>query len=137
MPTTNAPLAGTAQLPKGADLPVMITEYHFGTVGRGVTGMSLSPVHDEKQQARSYAAYVTAGLQHPNIVGTHWFAYSDHNTVGRPNENYRIGLIDVADTPYFALTSITRTLGERMYGIRLNNDTPLLKQVQWLIKSAD
>jgi len=131
-----APLAGTAQLPKGADLPVMVTEFHFGTIGRGVTGMSLSPVHDEKQQTRSYAAFVTAGLLNKHVVGTHWFAYSDHNAVGRPNENYRIGLIDVADTPYAELTVMTRAIGERMYDTRLNHDKPLLKELRQLIESA-
>jgi len=132
-----APLAGTAQLPKDADLPVMVTEFHFGTMDRGVTGMSLSPVHDQTQRVRSYAAYVTAGLIHPNIVGAHWFAYSDQSAVGRPNENYQIGLIDVTDTPYTGVTKATRAIGDRMYTLRQQQDTHLLDEVEKIIQSVE
>jgi hypothetical protein len=132
-----APLAGSAQLPKEVDLPVMVTEFHFGTMDRGVTGMSLSPVHDQTQRVRSYAAYVTAGLIHPNVVGTHWFAYSDQSAVGRPNENYQIGLIDVTDTPYPAMTAMTRAISERMYQLRQKQNAQLLNEVEKLIQSIE
>ncbi|MEM9019872.1 MAG: beta-galactosidase [Planctomycetota bacterium] len=128
-----APLAGTAQLPKDADLPVMITEYHFGTLDRGVVGMSLSPVHDQTQRARSFGAYTMAGLLHPNIVGAHWFAYSDHSTVGRPNENYQIGLIDITDQPYTEMTEMARRLGERMYASRLEPAEDVMEAIHRLL----
>jgi hypothetical protein len=129
-----AALAGRAQVPRNADVPIMITEFHFGTMDRGITGMSLFPVHDQTQRVRSYAAYVTAAIQHPDIVGTHWFAYSDQSAVGRPNENYQIGLIDIADTPYAKLTTVTRAIGERMYALRQRNDTALLDEVKRLLE---
>lgn len=116
-----APLADTAQLPKDADLPVMITEFHFGTLDRGVVGMSLSPVHGQTQRARSFGAYVLAGVLHPNIVGTHWFAYSDQSTVGRPNENYQIGLIDITDQPYPEMTAMSQQIAKQMYELRLSD----------------
>lgn len=124
-----APLAGTAQLPKDADLPVMITEFHFGTLDRGVVGMSLSPVHGQTQRARSFGAYVTAGVIHPNIVGTHWFAYSDQSTVGRPNENYQIGLIDITDQPYPEMTEMSRAIAERMYRLRLSDNQGIMQAI--------
>ncbi|MEO0475903.1 MAG: beta-galactosidase [Planctomycetota bacterium] len=129
-----APRAGTAQLPKDADLPVMITEFHFGTLDRGVVGMSLSPVHGQTQRARSFGAYAMAGLLDPNIVGVHWFAYSDHSTVGRPNENYQIGLIDITDQPYPEMTEMARRLAERMYPARLNASTDVMDAIhQFLV----
>lgn len=131
-----APLAGRAGLPQDADVPVIISEFHFGTIDRGVTGMSLCPVHDATQRARNYAAYLTAGLIDPNVVGAHWFAWSDHSTVGRPNENYQIGLIDIADTPYPGFVAMTRAVGERMYAIRLDQDAKLLDEVGKLIQRA-
>jgi len=130
-------LAGVGRLPADADLPVMVTEFHFGTIDRGVLGMSLCPVHDQTQRARGYAAYVTAGLLHPNIVGTHWFAYADQPTVGRPGENYQMGMIDITDTPYPEFTAMTRTIGERMYELRLKDDAVLLDEVQTLIRAAE
>ncbi|MEM9019899.1 MAG: beta-galactosidase [Planctomycetota bacterium] len=131
------PLAGTGRLPADADLPVMVTEYDFGTIDRGVLGMSLCPVHDQAQRARGYAAYVVAGLMHPKIVGTHWFAYTDQPTVGRPGENYQMGLIDITDTPYPEVTAITRALGERMYPLRLSAQAKLLDEVRALIEATE
>lgn len=131
-----APLAGTAGLPQDADVPVIISEFHFGTIDRGVTGMSLCPVADQKARERSYAAYMAAGLIHPQVVGAHWFAYSDHSTVGRPNENYQIGLIDITDTPYAGFTAMSRAIGERMYPLRLKRDAKLLEEVGELIEQA-
>lgn len=124
-----ASLAGTAQLPKDADMPVMITEFHFGTSDRGVIGMSLSPVHDQVQRSRSYGAYITAGLLHQNIVGAHWFAYSDQSTVGRPNENYQIGLIDITDQPYEEMIEMSRSIAERMYQLRDQSEADTLTEV--------
>ncbi|MFK7789915.1 MAG: beta-galactosidase [Phycisphaeraceae bacterium] len=132
-----APLAGTAQLPKDADLPVMITEFHFGTLDRGVIGMSLSPVHDQLQRARSYGAYVTAGLLDKHIVGTHLFAYSDHSSVGRPNENYQIGLIDITDQPYPEMTNMSREIARGMYELRLSNESDTMKAIHQVLKSVE
>jgi hypothetical protein len=132
-----APLAGTAQLPKDADLPVMITEFHFGTLDRGVVGMSLSPVHDQTQRSRSFGAYVTAGVLHPNIVGTHWFAFSDQSTVGRPNENYQIGLIDITDQPYPEMIEMSQAIADRMYELRQKQDTQLLNEFQTIVQSIE
>ncbi|MBX2851505.1 MAG: beta-galactosidase [Phycisphaeraceae bacterium] len=131
-----APLAGTAQLPKDADLPVMITEFHFGTLDRGVVGMSLSPVHGQAQRSRCFGAYVTAGLLHPNIVGTHWFAYSDQSTVGRPNENYQIGLIDITDQPYPEMTAMSQVIARQMYEMRLSDDTDTLQAIHRVLAEA-
>ena len=132
-----ATLAGTAQLPKDADLPVLITEFHFGTLDRGVVGMSLSPVHDQTQRARSFGAYVTAGLIHPNIVGTHWFAYSDQSTVGRPNENYEIGLIDITDQPYPEMTAMSQAIARQMYELRTDPDLDTMQAIHRVLSDAE
>lgn len=132
-----APLAGTAQLPKEADLPVMITGFHFGTLDRGVVGMSLSPVHDQAQRARSFGAYVTAGLLHPNIVGTHWFAYSDHCTAGRPNENYQIGLIDITDQPYPEMTAMSQAIARQMYELCSDGDIDTMQAIHRVLTDAE
>jgi Beta-galactosidase len=132
-----SPLANTSLVPKDADIPVMVSEFHFGTISRGILGASLSPVHDKTQAARNYAAYVTAGLIDPRIVGAHWFAYADQPAFGRPHENYGIGMIDIADFPYEEFNAMTRAVGERMYTIRSNKDAKLLDEVGALIRAAN
>ena len=131
-----APLANASQLPKQADVPVMVSEFHFGTISRGILGASLSPVHDRIQAARNYASYIAAGLIDPRIVGAHWFAYADQPAFGRPHENYGIGMIDVADCPYPEFNAMTRVVGEQMYAIRSARDAKHLERVEALLRAT-
>ena len=127
--------AGPGTMPNHVDKPVLITEFHFGCLDRGSLGPSLVPVHNQLQRARSYANYVAAGLLDPRIVGTHWFAYLDQSPLGRPGENYNIGLVDIADSPYPELTRMTSAVGDLMYelrssrrGSRLENTARILRE---------
>lgn len=54
---------------------------------------------------------------HPQFVGTHWFQWQDEPTTGRAwdEENYQIGLVDIADTPYRETVDAVREVGLRMY----------------------
>jgi hypothetical protein len=119
-------LAGTGGLPAEVDRPVMISEYHFGTMDRGVLGTSLYAVHGQTQRARAYAAYTAAGLLNDRIVGAHWFAYSDQCAVGQAWENYQIGFVDITDLPYDEIIAASRVIGERMYELRSDPDADLL-----------
>lgn len=136
-----APLASTVPLPKDVDVPIMISEFHFGTIDRGVTGMSLCPVDGQMARERSFAAYLAAGLIDPRVVGAHWFAYTDQSATGRPNENFQIGLIDTTDTPYEGFTKMSRVIGEQMYQIRMENqhssEAVLLNLLGKLIEQAN
>ena len=76
-------LAGS-HLPEGLGKPCLISEFHFAAPDRGVPGTGLWPVGDQLQRSRAYAGYVMAGVLHPNVVGTHWFAYTDQSAAGRP-----------------------------------------------------
>ena len=131
-----APLASSVPVPDEIDVPVMISEFHFGTIDRGVTGMSLCPVDGQVARERSFAAYLVAGLMDPRVVGAHWFAYTDQPATGKPNENYQIGLIDTTDTPYDGFVAMSRAIGENMYKIRLKKDAQLLEEVGKLIQST-
>lgn len=116
-----AMIAG-ARIPEGFDKPCLNSEFHFGAVDRGVPGPGLRSVANQRQRSRAYTAYVVAGLLHPNIVGTHWFAYSDQSAAGRPGENYQVGFVDVTDTPYPEITTACRKLADNMYSIGVKND---------------
>jgi len=124
------PLAGTGSMPGDIDKPVMVTEFHFGTIDRGVLGPSLYPVHGQTQRARAYAAYVASALIHDKVVGTHYFAYRDQSAVGRPGENYQIGFVDIVDLPYDEVISASRVIGESMYELRSSKDAQLLGWLQ-------
>ncbi len=128
------PLAVTS-LPKKFDKPCLVSEFHFGAPDRGVPGVGLQFVGDQLARSRSYAAYVLDAVLQPNIVGTHWFAYTDQSAAGRPGENYQVGLVDVTDTPYPEITATSRGLAEIMYSLADKEKVDLLPLLEEVWKS--
>lgn len=104
------------QLPDGIDKPVIIGEFHFGALDRGMLHPGLRPVKDQNARAAAYKEYVFSALDHPQLVGTHWFLYGSQPTTGRGDgENYQIGLLDICDTPYHETIAACREVGYDMY----------------------
>ena len=104
---------------EGAEKPVLVGEFHFGCLDRGMFKPGLVPVWSQTERARSYVRFVEGCLQHPLIVGCHWFQYRDQPLLGRGDgEAYEIGFVDVCDRPYPELTRVARAVGESMYGKR-------------------
>jgi hypothetical protein len=106
--------------PDGADVPLLIGEFHFGALDRGLFHTGLVPVANQTERAAAYRSYVEGALRHPQIVGTHWFQYQDQPTTGRvyDEENYQIGFVDIADTPYPETIAASRAVGENLYRLR-------------------
>jgi hypothetical protein len=104
----------------GADVPLLVGEFHFGALGRGPFHPGLVSVTDQDARGRAYRDYVRGALEHPQFVGTHWFQYQDEPATGRvyDEENYQIGFIDVADTPYPEIIGAARAIGGAMYRLR-------------------
>ena len=101
---------------KGAEKPMLVGEFHFGCLDRGMFKPGLAPVWSQTERARSYVRFVEGCLQHPLIVGCHWFQYRDQPLLGRGDgEAYEIGFVDVCDRPYPELTRAARAVGESMY----------------------
>lgn len=107
-------------LPDHLDRPIIIGEFHFPAWDRSFAANAGCGPLAEAQRADGYWYYVTGALENPLIVGTHWFQYLDQPLTGRSDgENFAIGFVDVTDTPYAALTRVTRDLGETLYSHRL------------------
>ena len=101
----------------GADVPLMVGEFHFGALDRGLFHTGLVPTENQAVRAQTYRDYVTGALRHPQFVGCHWFQYRDEPVTGRAwdGENYQIGFVDVADTPYRELIDAAREVGNHLY----------------------
>jgi hypothetical protein len=106
--------------PDGFDAPVMIGEFHFGTITeRGVWGGGLCTAMDMEHAVELFQGYTAEAVKNPLIVGAHWFKFSDQPLTGRKDgENYRIGFVDVADTPYVEMVKACRAVAEAMYPMR-------------------
>lgn len=104
----------------GKDMPLLIGEFHFGALDRGMFHTGLVPVENQTARAQAYTDYVRGAARHPSFVGCHWFQYQDEPTTGRAydEENYQIGFVDIADTPYAETVRASRTVAEGLYRLR-------------------
>ena len=108
------------RLPAGIDLPVVIGEFHFGALDRGMFHTGLRPVENQLARGQAYARYVRGAIENPCLVGSHWFQYVDQATTGRGDgENYQIGFIDICDRPYPETIQACREVGDSLYATRL------------------
>ena len=104
-------------LPPGAeDKPMIVGEFHFGALDRGLFHTGLVATRDQKERAACYCAFVNACLDHPRFVGAHWFQWRDQPLTGRfDGENYQIGFVTVTDAPYPELVEAARKTASGMY----------------------
>ncbi len=104
----------------GGDKPVIIGEFHFGALDRGLFHQGLVPMANQADRAAAYANYMLGAARNPALVGAHWFQWVDEPVTGRSydEENYQIGFVDVADTPYPEMVAASRKAAEALYQTR-------------------
>jgi len=101
---------------KGEEKPLLVGEFHFGCIDRGMFKAGLCPVANQSERGRSYERFAEGCLRHPLIVGCHWFQYRDQPLLGRGDgEAYQCGFVDVCDRPYRELCISARKVGEEIY----------------------
>ncbi len=109
------------KLPDELDMPIVIGEFHFGALDRGLFHTGLRRTENQQDRANKYRSYLESALRNPFIVGTHWFQYKDQPTTGRGDgENYQIGFVDICDSPYPEIVEAARQVGYSMYEQRFN-----------------
>lgn len=98
------------------DKPILITEFHFVNVSGNNLGSGLRSAQDSVQQGRLFREYITRAIEHPQIIGAHWFQWRDQNVGGRfDGENYDVGFFDVADIPNEDLIRAAEERGRNLY----------------------
>ncbi len=92
------------------DKPVLIGEFHFGSDDRGPFGKGVVSVATEAQRGEAYARFLVAAVSNPQIVGAHWFQYTDQPVTGRllDGENSHIGLVGITDIPFGGFVEAVR-----------------------------
>lgn len=108
-------------------LPMLIGEYHFGTVDRGLA-QSLWQVDTQKERGEAFRYYTKNGFAHPGLIGTAWFRWFDQNINGRNDgENYNCGFLDVTDRPYRYMVEAAIETAKSLYDIHAGNKAPVDK----------
>lgn len=97
--------------------PAIIGEFHIGALDRGMWHAGLQSAADQDERARVFQEYVESVIDHPSLVGCHWFQYVDQPLTGRAfdGENYNIGFLSVTDTPYPEMVAAARSTHQTMY----------------------
>ena len=104
--------------------PVIIGEFHFGALDRGMFHTGLVGAKDQADRAARYKEYVGSVVDNPSFIGCHWFQYIDEPVTGRwfDGENYNIGFLDVTDTPYPEMIAAAREIHAQVYSRRHQKD---------------
>ncbi len=99
------------------DRPGLLGEFHFGAVDRGMFHGGIGTAADQADRGVKYAQYVNSAIDHPALVGAHWFQYIDSPTTGRAidGENYNSGFVSTTDRPYPELVEAARRVNRGLY----------------------
>ncbi len=108
------------KLPEGVDKPVIIGEFHFGTIDGGHSHPGLVACASKAECADAYRFYLRTALRHPNFVGCHYYRLIDEHPAGRTmdNENMGVGFLDICDRPYPEMVKAARDVAKEMYTLR-------------------
>jgi hypothetical protein len=123
------------QVPPGADIPIMASEFHFGAVDRGVPSPGLSGSWDQRQRGLAFAHYLASALVEPRFVGVHWFQWIDQSAAGRQDrENHQCGFVDVTGRAYPEFVDLVSKATIAMYPARHSGESDRLKILDKLIR---
>lgn len=106
-------------------LPMIIGEYHFGTVDRGMA-QSLWQVNSQQERGVAYRYYTERAYAHPGLIGTAYFQWCDQDLTGRRDgENYNCGMVDVTDRPYQYQVEAVMETSKRLFDIHTGKLSPV------------
>ena len=107
------------------DMPMIIGEYHFGTVDRGMA-QSLWQVNSQQERGVAYRYYTENAYAHPGMIGTAYFQWCDQDLMGRGDgENYNCGLVDVTDRPHKYQVEAIMETAKRLYAVHSGETSPV------------
>jgi hypothetical protein len=111
------------EVPIDVDIPILISEFHFGAADRGVPSPGLSASWDQRQRGLAFAHYLASALADPRFVGVHWFQWIDQSAAGRwDRENHQIGFVDVTGRAYPVFVNAVSDATAAMYSARTSGD---------------
>lgn len=98
------------------NMPVMIGEFHFGALDRGLDATGIQAVASQADRAKAYRYYMHRAASHPYCLGAHYFTLNDQGYLGRfDGENYQIGFVDVCNKEYTEITEASKTTNKEVY----------------------
>jgi hypothetical protein len=99
--------------------PVILSELGYGAKANGTFG-GPATAYSSADRAQKLQQLLDTAVKQKNVVGVHWYCYTDQPITGRWSdyENTGMGLVDVADNPYPESVQILRDFTKDMYSVR-------------------
>lgn len=98
--------------------PVMIGEFHFGSIDRGLPSTGIKGVASQEDRGKAYRVYMENGLSRDELIGAHFFQWIDQPVFGRVDgENYNIGVLSIAHIPYEETANAMKKTNRHIYEI--------------------
>lgn len=98
------------------NMPVMIGEFHFGALDRGLDATGIQGVASQEDRAKAYRYYMHRCASHPYCLGAHYFTLNDQGYLGRfDGENYQIGFVDVCNKEYPEIIESAKKTNKEVY----------------------
>jgi hypothetical protein len=105
--------------------PVLIGEFHFGSIDRGLPATGIKGVKNQRARGLAYRHYVEKGFSRPEVIGIHYFQWNDQPVTGRfDGENYNIGLVDVTGRLYMEMARQIRKTNMNLFEIASGKKKP-------------
>ncbi|WP_438431445.1 hypothetical protein [Gorillibacterium sp. sgz500922] len=113
--------------------PVMVGEYHFGAIDRGLPATGIRGAEDQEQRGKAIRRYIEEAAALPCCVGVHYFQFNDQPYLGRfDGENYNIGLVDICNREYAEVTEAVQAANARLYDLRLGKTQPFDEPIGYI-----
>lgn len=122
-----APDAATVQkAAQASGRPVLIGEFHFGAIDRGLPANGLRGVATQADRGLAYQYFVEQCAAMPEVIGAHYFQWIDQPFLGRfDGENWQIGIVDVCHAPYPEFAQAAQETHRRLYAVAAGHTPPL------------
>ena len=121
----------TAEITRRSGKPVIIGEYHFGSIDRGLPATGIQGAENQQARGEAYRYYLEQGFSRPELIGIHYFQWMDQPVFGRSDgENYNIGFLDICMHPYRELTDQAKLSHEQMYKVASGEEMPFDKIIR-------
>ena len=115
----------------GVERPVLIGEFHFGSLDAGPCSTGLEGVASQKDRGIAYRHYCERAAAHPYGVGCHYLQCYDQFVLGRfDGENYNIGLFDLCSQPYPEMMEAVRSCGSTLYQVAAGEKEPTQEEAR-------
>lgn len=125
----------TNQVPSEIDLPLLVGEFHFGAVDRGVPSPGLAGVWDQRQRGLAFCRYLASALADRRFVGVHWFQWMDQSAAGRfDRENHQCGFVDITGRSYADFVAPISRATRAMYTARQTGNRSTVDILEELVR---